>query len=167
MSKGYINGAKKLLTDNMSGGILPLDDKTLDLLIQKHPEPRNISDDVLLQGPIQQIHPTMFNAIDTKGGSGPSGIDADGWKKILVSKVYGDMGEYLRKAFSKFIIKTCTTDITDSSLEAYIACRLVPLDKNPGLRPTGVGEILRRIAGKIIMKIVRENVMDSSSKIQM
>ena len=44
---------------------------------------------------------------------------------------------------------------------------MVPLDKNPGLRPIGVGEILRRIAGKVIMKIARENVMEPSSKIQM
>ena len=37
MHKGNVNGAMKTLTDNLSGGILPLDDKTLDLLIQKHP----------------------------------------------------------------------------------------------------------------------------------
>ena len=81
---------------------------------------------MILEGPTQLIHPTMFEVIDsdmikkavliTKGGSGPSGIDADGWKKILVSKVYGDAGEDLRKTLAKFIIKTCTTDINHSSL---------------------------------------------------
>ena len=40
MSKGNVNGALKLLTDNMYSGILPLNKDTLELLIQKHPEPR-------------------------------------------------------------------------------------------------------------------------------
>ena len=30
MSKGYVNGALKLLTSNFSNGILPLSNKTLD-----------------------------------------------------------------------------------------------------------------------------------------
>ena len=40
MSKGNVNGALKSLTDNMYSGILPLNKETLELLIQKHPEPR-------------------------------------------------------------------------------------------------------------------------------
>ena len=40
MSKGNVNAALKLLTDNMYSGILPLNKDTLELLIQKHPEPR-------------------------------------------------------------------------------------------------------------------------------
>ena len=44
------------------------------------------------------VHPILSEDIDesmvekvlkTKGGSGPSGLDADGWRKILVSKSYG------------------------------------------------------------------------------
>ena len=34
-------------------------------------------------------------------------------------------------------------------MEAFLACPLIPLDKNPGLRPIGIGEVLRRIAGKV------------------
>ena len=36
MEKGYVNGALKLLTSNISNGMLPLNDKTLSLLKQKH-----------------------------------------------------------------------------------------------------------------------------------
>ena len=32
----------------------------------------------------------------------------------------------------------------------FIACRLMPIDKNPGIRPIGVGEVLRRIVGIVI-----------------
>ena len=38
MGKGNINGALKLLTNNMTNGILPLDEKTLCSLKQKHPQ---------------------------------------------------------------------------------------------------------------------------------
>ena len=34
MSKGNVNGALKLLTENMSNGMLPLTDKTLKMLKQ-------------------------------------------------------------------------------------------------------------------------------------
>ena len=40
MSKDNVNGALKLLTNNMSNGILPLTDAILQLLKQKHPESR-------------------------------------------------------------------------------------------------------------------------------
>ena len=43
----YINGALKLLTDIMHGGTLPLNKKTLEMLVQKHPEPRKPSPDIL------------------------------------------------------------------------------------------------------------------------
>ena len=36
MQKGNANGALKILTNNMSGGSLPLTDETLELLELKH-----------------------------------------------------------------------------------------------------------------------------------
>ena len=90
----------------------------------------------------------------TKGGSGPSGMDAGGWRKILSSRVYGVTGRDLRRALANVIKKICVDNISDNSLEALMASRLVSLDKRPGLRPIGVGEVLRRIAGKIVIMIV-------------
>ena len=52
-------------------------------------------------------------------------------------------------------------------MEALIACRLIPLDKNPGLRPIGVSEVLRRIDGKVIMKVVKDDVMTSVGSLQL
>ena len=36
---------------------------------------------------------------------------------------------------------------------------LIPLDKNPGLRPIGTGEILRRIANKVAVSHIREDII--------
>ena len=43
MSKRNVNGALKRLTNSMSNGMFPLYKKTLDLQIQKHPEPKESS----------------------------------------------------------------------------------------------------------------------------
>ena len=92
MSKGNDNGLLKLC-QNMSNGILPLNDKTLKMLKQKHPEANEPPQEVLLHGPTRPVHPIVYEDIDeslilkaamlTKGGPRPSGLDADGWRKIL------------------------------------------------------------------------------------
>ena len=132
---------------------------------------------MLLYGPKQYSHSVLYDPIDSemvynvavhmKGGSGPSGLDADGWRRILTSRVYGLAGEDLRKTIASFARKICTTTIEDSSLEAYLACRLIPLDKNPGIRPIGVGEILRRIVGKMITAFAKKDILISSNPLQM
>ena len=109
----------------------------------------------------------MKAAQRTKGGSGPSGLDADGWRKPLTSKVYGENGRDLRTALANVTKKICREDVHDHSLEAFLACRLVPLDKQPGLRPIGVGEVLRRVSAKVVMSVVKKDVVTASSKIQM
>ena len=46
------------------------------------------------------------------------------------------------------------------------ANRLIPQDKNPGLRPIGVGAVLRRIAGKVIVSYLKEDVIQSVGSLQ-
>ena len=53
MQKGNVNGAVKLLTNNMSNEILPSKDETLQLLHEKHPDSKEATRDILLQGPIR------------------------------------------------------------------------------------------------------------------
>ena len=45
-----------------------------------------------------------------------------------------------------------------SDLVAYIACRLIPFYKNPGVHPISVGEVLQRIVGKAVMRIARQDL---------
>lgn len=53
-----------------------------------------------------------------------------------------------------------------SLLESYTACRLIPLDKNPGVRPIGVGEVLRRIIGKTISTLFKEELKQAAGPLQ-
>ena len=50
VEKGNVDRALKLLTKNMFNGILPLDDKTLQLFREKHPASKNANDEVLISG---------------------------------------------------------------------------------------------------------------------
>ena len=43
MEKGNVNGAMKLLTDNMQNGVLPLNEQTLNMLKNKHPEGKKVT----------------------------------------------------------------------------------------------------------------------------
>ena len=40
-----------------------------------------------------------------KGGSGPSGLDANGWRRILTSRAFGTATLDLRKTFAQ--LKSC------------------------------------------------------------
>ena len=59
-----------------------------------------------------------------------------------------------------------------NSLKEFIACRLVPLDKGedqegrPGVRPIGIGEILRRIVGKSVIGYLKLDIQEAVGPIQ-
>ena len=178
MSKRNVNGALKLLTENMHSGILPLNKEMLELLVQKHPEPREPSPDILIQRPPRPIYPVAYDDMDesvimkalmlTKGGSRPSDLDADGWRRILTSCSFGTATLDLRKTFAQLIKKFCVEELeSPSSLESFVACRVIPRDKKPGLRPTGVGEVLRRIAGKAVMMVFKNNITHAAGALQL
>ena len=59
MSRGNVNGTLKLLTNNMSNGIVPLCYKALDILKLKHPEPMKSSPETLVKAPDDQVSMLM------------------------------------------------------------------------------------------------------------
>ena len=55
---------------------------------------------------------------------------------------------------------------TYTNLEAYTACRLIQLDKNSGVRPIGVGEVLRKIIEKAILSVIKLEILSSAGNLQ-
>ena len=62
MQNGNVNGAMKLLTDNMLNGILPLNDKTLKQLEKKYPQGKK-NDVEVLQTNLKKLTTSNMNAL--------------------------------------------------------------------------------------------------------
>ena len=43
---------------------------------------------------------------------------------------------------------------------------MIPLDKTPGLRPIGDGEVLRRTAGKVIVSVLKKDIIKCTGTLQ-
>ena len=149
-------------------GVLPANDEIIQELKVKHPHPASIQNETLLNGPINKVENSYFDNINeemiklaarrTKGGAGPSKLDAEQFRNILVSNKYKNEGKELREQIALLARKLATTIVDPCAIEALIACNLIPLNKNPGVRPIGVGETLRRIIGKAIGWVLKNDI---------
>ena len=178
MLMGNVKQAVRLLEKDASNGVLPLNEQTLNELRSKHPEGQPMHDEMVLEGPMNKVNSVIFDeitsdtikkaAVKTKGSAGPSLYDADDWRTILGSNTYGAEAEDLRKSLAHMAKDLCINEVDDpESLEALLACRLIPLDKNPGLRPIGIGETLRRILGKAVMSVLKKDVQVGVGNLQL
>ena len=71
----------------------------------------------------------------------------------------------LREAIAKLARKMCTEDC--KYLQPFINNRLVPLKTHSNdVRPIGIGEVLRRIIGKCVMDIAKEDVQKAVGNLQ-
>ena len=178
MHQGKIKSALRLLSPSTRGGVLPLDQEVLghgvggstatvrDILKIKHPAPGDVEPEALLPGPPGETHPVIFDRLDhnvirsavlhCQGSAGPSGLDAASWRRLCT--MYHGSSKALCSAIARMARRIATENIHPQVLRSFIACRLIPLSKNPGVRPIGICETLRRIIGKAIMKIVGPDI---------
>ena len=94
MFEGKVNVAMKLL-DQHDTGVVTLSQSTINELKRKHPNANDADPSILMDGPLPFVDPVMFqnitestimkSALRTRGSSGTSSLDADGWRRILVS----------------------------------------------------------------------------------
>jgi len=183
MLKGQTTAAMRLLDSAETSGVLSLDDEVISQLREKHPDAVQPDPEALINGEVPFVDPVMFHDLDeaviaraaarTKGAAGPSGMDAESWKRIILSKSFGKESDQLQTSLAKLARTLCVQhraeihDDSNKQLEAYTSCRLIPLDKNPGVRPIGIGETIRRIIGKAILQIVRNDVIESAGSLQL
>ena len=166
----------KFLEKESSAGVHPLSNSILEELKSKHPPAAEIQPYTLLHGPIVDMRPYTFefiteqdilkSAMRTKGSAGPSGLDAEIFRRILCSKNFSAVGKGLREEIATLTRNLLTKNYHPLFLETYIVSRLLPIDKNPGVRPIGVGETLRRIIGKTITKVLDQEIKDSAGPLQ-
>ena len=63
--------------------------------------------------------------------------------------------------------RICTSFVDPVGLSPLLACRLIALDKNPGVRPIGVCETARRIIAKAVLTVISGDIQDAAGSIQL
>ena len=187
MMKGGVQSAGNLVTNKGFGKPLSLDTvvssspcRTVrEILHDKHPDSKPaLPNSVLLPttlSPDHEPHPILFDRIDgalihkialqSRGSAGPSGIDAAGWKRLLSS--FKSHSADLCDAIASLARRLCTSYVDPAGLSSFVACRLIALDKSPGVRPIGIGEVVRRIVGKSILSVINSDILDIAGPLQL
>ena len=188
MIQGKVKAALRLLSTQSRGEVLDPDailpggdnaeasPKTvLDVLREKHPPASPIHPDALLDFEPEPSHPVIFEnlcgdsirhaALHCQGAAGPSGMDAAGWRRMCT--MYHGASKRLCNALAVATKRICTSYIDPEILRPFIACRLIPLSKNPGVRPIGICDTLRRIMGKAILKVLGPEIQTVAGSAQL
>ena len=93
-----------------------------------------------------------------QGSGGPGGSDAAHWQDALLR--YGSHSAKLRDQVTSVARRLSNSIVSWCDVRSLVACRLVALDKCPGVRPIGIGETLRRIIGKAICLVTGPDIED-------
>ena len=175
MENGLVRQASRLIQKNERGGILLMNEETMLQLQEKHPAGAEATEEALIQCEQPPVHSVTFSgitgdmvrraAIETSGSAGPSGMDGNTWRSLLTSRRYPNIVADLRTAIAKLTRKTCIEEC--EYIEPLTASRLIPAKKIPdGIRPIGIGEVLKRIMGRCVMKVVGNDVMKAAGNLQ-
>ena len=185
MMEGRVRAAIRLLANNAHAGLLSLNEKisndpsgksVRDILEEKHPNAAPAHPEAILTDSQEDsFYPVLFESITddlirkcsllTEGAAGPSGVDAMCWRRYCTA--FGQKSNDLCSALAATARRICSTYVDPTPLMAYTACRLIPLNKCPGVRPIGIGEVVQRILGKAVMKITRQDLQNAVGSLQL
>ena len=146
-------------------------------LREKLPDAQRAKLGSLLFGPVEDIPDSVYQEINgelvreaalrTKGSGGPSGVDANGFKKILACKSFKRSSINLCESIATLTRRLCTEFVDPLTIEPIVTTRLIPLNKGNGeVRPIGVGEVIRRIIGNCVTRVANQDVINASGAMQ-
>jgi hypothetical protein len=164
-SKGKVFHPKDVVEVKNSQGVMSKT-SVLEVLKSKHPDPVTPPVSALIKcdslpsfSDVEVTGAHIHHASSrVQGSAGPCGSDASHWQDVLLR--FGAHSERLRDAVAS-LARHLTNSITPwENVHALMACRLIALDKCPGVRPVGIGETLRRIIGKTVCALTRYDLDD-------
>ena len=179
MFKGEVSKALRFIdTESKITGVHTVDDSVLKMLEKKHPDGQKINEECVLEAVRKVPDPVFYEGIDGSliqsiakgmtGSGGPTKTDADIWKRILCSRTYGKLSDQICQSVAELAKQLCRENVDSSLLAEFVACRLVPLrkDDGEGIRPIGIGEIIRRIIAKAVGRLVKPYTIDATGSLQ-
>ncbi len=179
MSKGKTKSALQLLSNEGIGKPFHLDERiymdgtsrsVCEILEDKHPPSQPATLEAIVDKDPEPVHHVVFYSIDaqrkksmalrTEGAraAGPSGVDAAGWRRLCCS--FGRASQDLCESVAATARRLCTCLVDPKTISPILASRLIALDKNPGVRPIGIGELSRRIIAKAVLSVVGDDVQE-------
>ena len=164
MLLGNPRAAVRYLTDREGGGVLEphtpsgKDDQTVEeTLKSKHPETRKPGAEAFQQ---YDNLPELLNldlnertvekvARRLGGGAGLGGVNSTFLKQALLR--FGNASRRLRKTMASLAEWMANSYPPWAAYRALRMGRLIALDKCPGVRPVGIGEIWSRLIAKVVL----------------
>ena len=142
----------------------------------KHPSATKAEQDILLPPPNADPEPVIFEAITAEliqklskeghGSGGPTQLDSDNWRHMTNSNVFMPHSINLCQAVADMTKRLATEHVDQICLREFTSSRLIALDKNPGVRPIGVNEIMRRISSKAVLSTIGIDIQNACGPTQ-
>ena len=188
MSTGHVHEALRMLSEKQTSDagldVLLLDEvitdkdgttaSVRDLLDEKHPRAQRASEKILIGGDLPTVNPIRFEALtaellrrvalQARGSAGPSGLNSDAWRRMCSS--YKGASSQLCHSLANLARLLASQKLYPGALTPFLSCRLIALNKKPGVRPIGICETARRIVFKAILHVVGEDVEEACGEIQ-
>lgn len=187
MFQGKTSAAIDLIAKSGNGGVLKAGDRVdlgdqgvksvLDILRSKHPCASPAPTEALLcrSATPPSVHPVVFEqitassirsaALNTTGAAGPSGLDAHCWRRLC--SAFKTASSDLCHSLALLVKRLCTTLVDSKGISPLLACRLIALDKCPGVRPIGVCETQRRIIAKAVLHAIKNDIQEAAGPRQL
>ena len=179
MLQGKISKALKYVDNSTDAtlGVHSINVEIISTLQDKHPDPGTVTEEALLPEIPEPPKEVIFEPIDAEkiiratrqinGSGGPTQVDADNWKHMLCSKFFTTQSENLAQAIADLTKILCTEEVNAECVKELYAGRLIPLDKGSGgVRPIGIGEVLRRIISKSVTSTLKEDIIGAAGLLQ-
>ena len=116
MLQGKVSAALRWIGTNRSTR-MEVDEEVFQTLHQKHPAAASLSDNGKIKGPLQKVEDVLYESIDgkaihlaakrTQGSAGPTGMNSEGWARILCTKQLKSKPDELCDAIATFARKLC------------------------------------------------------------
>ena len=146
-----------------------------DVLKDKHPPGQPISPEVIIDGEPPEFHSVVFDqinaslirstALKTTGSAGPSGLDAASWRRLCTS--FKRASTDLCHSLAATAKRLCTDSLDPIITGPLLSCRLIALNKCPGVRPIGIGNTARRIIAKAILTVTKGDIQEVTGAVQL
>jgi hypothetical protein len=177
--KGEVRAAVRFLCDNNKGGILLPDDITEDkingvqvprtvmaVLQDKHPEARPpTKDDLHVFDDTPDLASTIISedviekvAKNLTGGAGLGGAEGASLRDWLT--MHKKASKDLQHSLAKLATRLQNELVPWPTIRALRAGRLIALDKQPGVRPIGIGDTLYRLLAKSSLVVCKEEAKE-------